>query len=103
MGWLILTLVGLAATLKVNSFHLQHPELYPEQQQKIKNLNFQRDSVESIPEQIKNRIGQQTEQKIELPGYGSKFLPLRDAVEAVPNTFGIDDAKLEDLNTVRQK
>ena len=106
MGWLTLTLTGLATWSLVTSFHLPHPELHPVQRRHIQVsnvLNFQRGSVESHPLQIKSVIKQQTELKPDESEYGSKSLPLRAAVEAIPDTNEILDAKWGALNIDRER
>lgn len=104
MKWLILSLLGLVTCPSVTLYRLQHRSLLTNdskiekpQPKALNILNFQRDSVESLPQELV------INEKVKHSEFGSKALPLRDAVEARPNLFHLHGSRWNSLNFSRQK
>lgn len=89
MSWLILSLLSLSiCSSSVTSYHLQNHSLL---------------TVKRFPQETRSEV-LETNRAIKYSNeYGSKFLPLRDAVEARPNIFNTQDSDWNIFNLERQK
>ncbi|XP_051164101.1 probable chitinase 10 [Leptopilina boulardi] len=106
MSWLIFAFLGLTTCSSVTLYRLQQRSLLTENDtfpKTLNILNFQRDSVESFPQDVLLNVELEKNKKINYSEFGSKVLPLRDAVEARPNIFNLQDSNGNYFNFGRQK
>lgn len=106
MSWLIFAFLGLTTCSSVTLYRLQQRSLLTENDtfpKTLNILNFQRDSVESFPQDVLLNVELEKNKKNNYLEFGSKVLPLRDAVEARPNIFNLQDSNGNYFNFGRQK
>lgn len=91
MGWPIVALWAVTAHVLVSAYRVPEYELLPPRQKHIPPSDvptFQRSSVESIP--YSDGVRRDNAE------FGTQFLPLRSAVEALPDIIGSKSQPLRD-------